>query len=120
MSRLWDKGDPLDRGVLRFTAGEDHVMAGGGGGLLRIAPQGPQQQGRGLMAQGHRLLQERGRVPGVAVADQNAGDLGARCREPKRHHALPTGDHSHRLLDGLVPSRPSCDHVLARGKSGIT
>jgi argininosuccinate lyase len=26
MSRLWDKGDPLDLGVLRFTAGEDHVL----------------------------------------------------------------------------------------------
>jgi argininosuccinate lyase len=26
MSRLWDKGDPLDRGVLRFTAGEDHAL----------------------------------------------------------------------------------------------
>jgi argininosuccinate lyase len=26
MSRLWEKGDPLDRGVLRFTAGEDHAL----------------------------------------------------------------------------------------------
>lgn len=26
MSRLWDKGEPLDRGVLRFTAGEDHAL----------------------------------------------------------------------------------------------
>jgi argininosuccinate lyase len=26
MSRLWDKGAPLDRRVLRFTAGEDHAL----------------------------------------------------------------------------------------------
>ena len=26
MSRLWDKGEPLDREVLRFTAGEDHSL----------------------------------------------------------------------------------------------
>ncbi len=26
MSRLWDKGDPLDRDVLEFTAGEDHQL----------------------------------------------------------------------------------------------
>jgi argininosuccinate lyase len=26
MSRLWEKGDPLDQGVLRFTAGEDHTL----------------------------------------------------------------------------------------------
>src|SRR5512135_3248792 len=26
MSRLWDKGAPLDQRVLRFTAGEDHAL----------------------------------------------------------------------------------------------
>ena len=26
MSRLWDKGMPLDERVLRYTAGEDHVL----------------------------------------------------------------------------------------------
>ena len=26
MSRLWDKGLPLDARVLRYTAGEDHVL----------------------------------------------------------------------------------------------
>jgi argininosuccinate lyase len=26
MSRLWDKGAPLDERVLRYTAGEDHVL----------------------------------------------------------------------------------------------
>ncbi len=26
MSRLWDKGDPLDQRVLSFTAGEDHIL----------------------------------------------------------------------------------------------
>ena len=26
MSRLWEKGLPLDERVLRFTAGEDHVL----------------------------------------------------------------------------------------------
>lgn len=26
MSRLWDKGSPLDERVLRYTAGEDHVL----------------------------------------------------------------------------------------------
>ena len=26
MTRLWDKGQPLDERVLRFTAGEDHVL----------------------------------------------------------------------------------------------
>ena len=26
MSRLWDKGDPLDQEVLEFTAGEDHKL----------------------------------------------------------------------------------------------
>ncbi len=26
MSRLWDKGDPLDQRILSFTAGEDHVL----------------------------------------------------------------------------------------------
>src|SRR5512141_1988054 len=26
MSRLWDKGAPLDARVLRFTAGEDHAL----------------------------------------------------------------------------------------------
>ena len=26
MPRLWDKGLPLDERILRFTAGEDHVL----------------------------------------------------------------------------------------------
>ncbi len=26
MSRLWDKGLPLDERVLRYTAGEDHQL----------------------------------------------------------------------------------------------
>ena len=26
MSRLWDKGEPLDQRVLKYTAGEDHVL----------------------------------------------------------------------------------------------
>ena len=26
MSRLWDKGLPLDERVLRYTAGEDHLL----------------------------------------------------------------------------------------------
>ena len=26
MSRLWDKGLPLDQRVLRYTAGEDHAL----------------------------------------------------------------------------------------------
>ncbi|HEX3131032.1 MAG TPA: argininosuccinate lyase [Thermoanaerobaculia bacterium] len=26
MTRLWDKGDPLDERVLRYTAGEDHLL----------------------------------------------------------------------------------------------
>ena len=26
MSRLWEKGLPLDERVLRYTAGEDHVL----------------------------------------------------------------------------------------------
>ena len=26
MSRLWDKGDPLDKRILAFTAGEDHAL----------------------------------------------------------------------------------------------
>ena len=26
MTRLWDKGAPLDERVLRFTAGEDHAL----------------------------------------------------------------------------------------------
>ncbi len=26
MSRLWDKGTPLDERVLAFTAGEDHAL----------------------------------------------------------------------------------------------
>jgi len=26
MSRMWDKGDPLDQRILSFTAGEDHVL----------------------------------------------------------------------------------------------
>ena len=26
MTRLWDKGAPLDRRVLEFTAGEDHAL----------------------------------------------------------------------------------------------
>ena len=26
MTRLWDKGAPLDDRVLRFTAGEDHAL----------------------------------------------------------------------------------------------
>ncbi|MGA1385055.1 MAG: argininosuccinate lyase, partial [Steroidobacteraceae bacterium] len=26
MSRLWDKGAPLDERVLAFTAGEDHAL----------------------------------------------------------------------------------------------
>ena len=24
--RLWDKGEPLDQRVLRYTAGEDHIL----------------------------------------------------------------------------------------------
>ena len=26
MTRLWDKGEPLDDRVLRYTAGEDHLL----------------------------------------------------------------------------------------------
>ena len=26
MTRLWDKGAPLDQRVLRYTAGEDHAL----------------------------------------------------------------------------------------------
>ena len=26
MTRLWDKGTPLDERVLRFSAGEDHAL----------------------------------------------------------------------------------------------
>ena len=26
MKRLWDKGEPLDQRVLRYTAGEDHIL----------------------------------------------------------------------------------------------
>ena len=26
MTRLWDKGEPLDREILEFTAGEDHHL----------------------------------------------------------------------------------------------
>ena len=26
MKRLWDKGEPLDQRVLRYTAGEDHLL----------------------------------------------------------------------------------------------
>jgi argininosuccinate lyase len=26
MSRMWDKGDPLDGQVLAYTAGEDHQL----------------------------------------------------------------------------------------------
>ena len=26
MSRLWDRGAPLDERVLRYTAGEDHAL----------------------------------------------------------------------------------------------
>ena len=26
MTRLWDKGEPLDERVLRYTAGEDHLL----------------------------------------------------------------------------------------------
>lgn len=28
MSRLWDKGEPLDERILRYTAGEDHLLDG--------------------------------------------------------------------------------------------
>ena len=28
MKRLWDKGEPLDQRVLRYTAGEDHLLDG--------------------------------------------------------------------------------------------
>jgi argininosuccinate lyase len=28
MKRLWDKGEPLDKRVLRYTAGEDHLLDG--------------------------------------------------------------------------------------------
>ena len=26
MSRLWDKGLPLDEKILKYTAGEDHIL----------------------------------------------------------------------------------------------
>ena len=26
MKRLWDKGEPLDARILRYTAGEDHLL----------------------------------------------------------------------------------------------
>ena len=26
MKRLWDKGEPLDEQILRYTAGEDHLL----------------------------------------------------------------------------------------------
>ena len=31
MTRLWDKGLPLSERVLRYTAGEDHLLDAGAG-----------------------------------------------------------------------------------------
>ncbi len=69
MSRLWDKGDPLDQRVLSFTAGEDHILDN------RLVP----YDVRASIAHAD-MLAERGLIA-AEIRDQIAAGLGALAAE---------------------------------------
>ncbi|NRA97299.1 MAG: argininosuccinate lyase, partial [Planctomycetes bacterium] len=55
MSRLWDKGEPVDDLVLRYTVGDDHVLD------ARLVPydvKGSIAHARGLVDAGHLTAEE--------------------------------------------------------------
>jgi argininosuccinate lyase len=114
MSRLWDKGLPLDERVLRYTAGEDHVLDAR---LVQYDVQGSTAHAEMLAAVG--LLSEADRAAicdGLAKlgAEFAAGEWSIRLEDEDAHTALETrltkaiGDAGARLHVG----RSRNDQVL--------
>jgi argininosuccinate lyase len=114
MSRLWDKGLPLDERVLRYTAGEDHVLDAR---LVQYDVQGSTAHAEMLAAVG--LLSEADCAAicdGLAKlgAEFAAGEWSIRLEDEDAHTALETrltkaiGDAGARLHVG----RSRNDQVL--------
>lgn len=88
MSRMWDKGDPLDAQVLAYTAGEDHELDN------RLVPHDVHAtiaharmlNARGLLAEAHLAAIERGLT---ALAESHArGEWRVTLEEEDVHNAL--------------------------------
>ncbi|MGH8223963.1 MAG: argininosuccinate lyase [Woeseiaceae bacterium] len=131
MTRLWDKGLPLDERVLRYTAGEDHVLDAR---LLPYDVQGSIAHAEMLTAQG--LLDEGDCVricDGLRLLEEQfaAGEWRIRLEDEDAHTALETrltaliGDAGGRLHLGRSRNdqvlaamrlylRDACDAIAAR------
>jgi len=90
MSRLWDKGEPVDDLVLRYTVGDDHVLDG------RLVPydvKGSIAHAQGLVEAGHLTAEECGSL--TAALEQLAlthesGEWSISREEEDCHTALET------------------------------
>jgi argininosuccinate lyase len=90
MSRLWDKGDPLDKRVLAFTAGEDHVLDNR---LVAYDVRASIAHADMLAAQGLLKPERRDQiVDGLSAlaAEHAAGDWTISVEEEDVHTALET------------------------------
>ena len=90
MSRLWEKGLPLDERVLRYTAGEDHLLDAR---LVRYDVQGSIAHAEMLAAQGLLVDEDRKAiVSGLEklLADHEAGLWSISLEDEDCHTALET------------------------------
>ncbi len=99
MSRLWEKGLPLDERVLRYTAGEDHLLD------ARLVPydvRGSIAHAEMLAAQGLISHHDCDSIrDGLSALDDSfaAGDWHIRLEDEDAHTALET-----RLTDAIGPA----------------
>jgi len=88
MSRLWDKGEPVDDLVLRYTVGDDHLLD------QRLVPfdvAGSVAHAAGLVAAGHLTEAERRQLASALeelAAEHAAGDWSVAREEEDCHTAL--------------------------------
>jgi argininosuccinate lyase len=88
MSRMWDKGDPLDKQVLAYTAGEDHQLDN------RLVPYDVRAtiahvrmlESRGLLSAEHRAAVEEGL--GLLAEAHARGEWTIGLEEEDVHNAL--------------------------------
>jgi len=115
MSRLWDKGEPVDDLVLRYTVGDDHLLD------ERLVPydvQGSIAHARGLVAAGH-LTEEEGAELAAAltsIAEDHAEGLWSIAREEEDCHTALEARLIERLGDlgkKIHLARSRNDQVLA-------
>jgi argininosuccinate lyase len=99
MSRLWDKGLPLDERVLRYTAGEDHVLDER---LVEHDIRGSIAHAEMLCAQGLLSAEDRDAICGglrAIGADHAAGRWHIRLEDEDAHTAI-----ENRLTDRIGPA----------------